>query len=72
MNMALMFSNGSTTSQDVAVTIIDDNTLEASESFSLTLTLTTTNTNVTVDPASATVNIQDNGDGKFVSQVIRF
>ena len=67
--MILMFRNGSTTPQNVPVIIIDDPTVEESESFSLTLT--TTDTNVTINPASTTVNIQDDSnDGKLVRMVM--
>jgi len=65
--MTLTFTIGSTTPQSVPVTIIDDPIVEGSESFSLTLT--TTETNVTVNPASATVNIQDDSDGKLVRMI---
>ena len=66
--MNLTFTNGSTTPQSVPVTILDDSIVEGSESFSLTLT--TTETNVTVNPASATVNIQDDSnDGKLVRMI---
>ena len=67
--MTLTFTNGSTTPQSVPVTILDDSIVEGSESFSLTLT--TTDPNVTVNPASATVNIQDDSsDGKLVTVVM--
>lgn len=68
VTMTLTFTNGSTTPQSVPVTIIDDPTVEGSESFSLTLT--TTDTNVTINPASATVNIQDDSDGKLVRMMV--
>ena len=63
--MTLTFLNGSTAPQSMPVTIgiVNDTTVEGSESFSLNLT-TTTDT-VMLDPASATVNIQDD-DGKLV------
>lgn len=65
VTMTLTFTNGSTTPQSVPVTILDDPTVEGSESFGLTLA--TTDPNVTVNPASATVNIQDDSnDGKLV------
>ena len=64
ITMTLTFTNGSTTPQSVPVTILDDSIVEGSESFSLTLTTTDS---VMVDPASATVNIQDDSnDGKLV------
>ena len=64
VTMTLTFTIGSTTPQSVPVTIIDDPIVEESESFSLTLTTTDS---VMVDPASATVNIQDDSnDGKLV------
>ena len=67
--MTLTFRNGSTTSQSIPVTIgiVDDPTVEESESFSLTLTTTDS---VMLDPASATVNIQvDSNDGKLVCRL---
>jgi len=60
----LTFPNGSTTPQSMSVTIgiVDDTTVEESESFNLTLTTSDT---AMLDPDSATVNIQDD-DGKLV------
>jgi len=62
--MTLTFLNGSMTPQTMSVTIgiLNDTTVEGSETFNVTLTTTDS---VMLDPASATVNIQDD-DGKLV------
>jgi len=68
--VTLTFSAGSTIPANipVAIPILDDAAVEESESFSVTLTAA--DANVMVDPASATVNIQDDSDSELVRMMM--
>ena len=66
----LTFSNGSTESQTVMIPILVDAVVEDPESF--TVSLMTSETNVTVNPASATVNIQDNSSKFLDAELFSF
>ena len=65
VSMTLVFNSGTIT-HNVMITIVDDTTVEDTESF--TVSLTTGDRAVTLAPESTTVNIQDENDSKFLCE----
>ena len=70
MSMNLTF-NAATSTQTVEISTAGDMVLEMSKSFNVSLSQMPVDTAVTLDPASATVNIQDD-DSKLMKGSLHF